>query len=108
MVRHALTGSIFALGSTRSTFQTPYCRIGDIVPAKRSVQLSESWRDNRTDLLRPKSRTRHRSIGALDANLVVQVPTGSLVGEDVCPVVCPVLINGQTFCGYLLAKMSVQ
>jgi hypothetical protein len=64
MLRHALTGSIFAIGSTRSTIKTLYCRIGDIVPAKRSVQLSESWRDNRTDLLRPESRTRHRPIVA--------------------------------------------
>ena len=53
MVCHALTGNIFAMGSTRSTFNTLYCRIGDIVPAKWSVELWESWRDNRTDLLRP-------------------------------------------------------
>jgi len=34
MVRHAKKGNIFKIGYTRRTFQTPYCRIGDIVPAK--------------------------------------------------------------------------
>jgi hypothetical protein len=43
-------------------------------------------RDNRTDLLRQKSKTRHRSIGARDANLVVHADR-----EEVCPVVCPAL-----------------
>jgi hypothetical protein len=35
MVRHALTGNIFAIGYTRSTCNTLYGRIGDIVPAWR-------------------------------------------------------------------------
>ena len=110
MVRHALTGNIFAIGYTRSTCNTLYGRIGDIVPAWRQSDRpfrevrqvrqvicpgAMQGRDNRTDVLRQKSKTRHRSIGARDANLVVHADR-----EEVCPVVCPVLISGQTFCRY--------
>jgi hypothetical protein len=110
MVRHALTGNIFAIGCTRSTCSTLYGRIGDIVPAWRQSDRpfrevrqvrqvicpgAMQGRDNRTDVLRQKSKTRHRSIGARDANLVVHADR-----EEVCPVVCPVLISGQTFCRY--------